>query len=102
VPSNRPEDRLVTSQLYTVGREMRLCQEVLLGVGGIRVLNALGIEPGAYHLNEGHSALLLLERMRIGLHEGLPFEEVSKRVQSSSILTIHTPVPEGNERFDAV
>ena len=101
LPENAAEDRVITSQLYTVGRETRLCQETILGVGGIRALDALGIEPSVYHLNEGHSALLLLERLRTGVANGKTFDETAKTIKAGSVLTIHTPVPEGNERFDA-
>jgi starch phosphorylase len=98
---NSPEDRKITSQLYVVGRVMRLCQETVLGVGGVRALYALGIEPAAFHLNEGHSALLLLERVRRALGTGSDWDAALEQVRASSVLTIHTPVPEGNERFDA-
>jgi starch phosphorylase len=91
VPENTPEDRKITSQLYMLGREMRLAQEVVLGVGGARVLSALKIKPKVWHMNEGHSAFLLVERLRT---------ESAAEVKANSILTIHTPVPEGNERFD--
>jgi len=101
LPANTKEDRLITSQLYTVGREMRLCQEVVLGAGGVRVLEALGIKPDIFHLNEGHSALLLLERVRSQVAGGMSKKDAMKEIHDSSVLTIHTPVPEGNERFDA-
>ena len=101
LPGNKPEDRVITSQLYTVGREMRLCQEVILGVGGVRVLEALGIQPDIYHLNEGHSALLLLERLRALTAAGVAEKDAKKQIKASSVLTIHTPIPDGNERFDA-
>ncbi|MFZ4506778.1 MAG: alpha-glucan family phosphorylase [Fimbriimonas sp.] len=93
LPENTPQDRPITSQLYTSGRDMRLHQEIILGVGGVRALRALGIEPTVWHLNEGHSAFLLLERLRRG--------ESAAAIKASSILTIHTPVAAGNERFDA-
>lgn len=99
VSTNFPEDRKITSQLYTNHREMRLYQEFVLGVGGVRLLSALGIEASCFHLNEGHSALLLLERMRALLVAGIGYREATKEVKASSVLTIHTPVPEGNERF---
>jgi starch phosphorylase len=101
LPANAPEDRVITSQLYTVGRETRLCQETILGVGGVRTLAALKIEPSVFHLNEGHSALLILERLKNGVAAGRSFDEVAKAITETSVLTIHTPVPEGNERFDA-
>ncbi|MCW5943741.1 MAG: alpha-glucan family phosphorylase [Fimbriimonadaceae bacterium] len=100
-PDNAPEDRMITSQLYTAGRDMRLCQEVVLGVGGVRVLEALGLRPGVFHLNEGHSAFLLLERLRAKVAAGQTLAQAIGEVTATSILTIHTPVPEGNERFDA-
>lgn len=101
LPEDPREDRPITSQLYTVGRETRLCQETVLGVGGVRALAALGIEPSVFHLNEGHSALLLLERLRRVMANGSTWEQAREKIRSSSVLTIHTPVPEGNERFDA-
>jgi starch phosphorylase len=101
LPQNWPEDRKITSQLYTNQREMRLYQEAILGIGGVRVLHALQIEPSCFHLNEGHSALLLLERIRALIAGGHGLHEAMDEVRSTSILTIHTPVPEGNERFDS-
>lgn len=101
VYQNAPEDRPITSQLYMLGRDMRIHQELMLGVGGMRALKALGIDPGVVHMNEGHSALLLIERLRDEVLAGASFADACKKVASESILTIHTPVPEGNERFDA-
>jgi starch phosphorylase len=101
LPINHPADRAITSELYVRGREMRLCQELLLGMGGVRVLHALGIAPGAWHLNEGHSALLSLERMRVATeNERLSWDEALCRVRRDSVLTVHTPVAAGNEVFD--
>jgi glycogen phosphorylase len=99
VEANSLPDRKITSQLYTGGREMRLLQEFVLGAGGVKALTALGIEPTCCHLNEGHSAFLLLERMAKGLRGGKTLKEAKEAVRSTSVLTIHTPVPEGNERF---
>ncbi|HEY3780045.1 MAG TPA: alpha-glucan family phosphorylase [Fimbriimonadaceae bacterium] len=101
VLENKAEDRPITSQLYTIGREMRICQEMVLGVGGVRALNALKIEPAIFHLNEGHSAHLLIERLRQAAGANHTLKQAMKKVKESSVLTIHTPVPEGNERFDA-
>jgi starch phosphorylase len=98
--SNRPEDRVITSQLYCNFRSMRLHQETVLGVGGAKALAALGISPKAWHMNEGHSALLLLERLVRADQAGIPEKEARAAIRASSIITIHTPVPEGNERFD--
>jgi glycogen phosphorylase len=101
LPINHPSDRPITSTLYVRGREMRLCQEILLGMGGVRVLAALGIAPAAWHVNEGHSTLLVLERLREEMgREGAEFGEALRRVRRTTVFTTHTPVPAGNERFD--
>ncbi len=99
-PRNRAADRPITHILYVRGREMRLHQELILGVGGVRALRALGIAPAAWHLNEGHSAFLLVERVRELVAGGTPLEEAWAAVRRSSVFTIHTPVSAGNERFD--
>jgi phosphorylase/glycogen(starch) synthase len=99
-PSNRPEDRDITRNLYGGEAETRLQQEIVLGRGGVRLLRALGILPSVYHMNEGHAAFLTLERVRHLTHEtGLTFEEASELVRSSSLFTTHTPVPAGHDRF---
>ncbi|HEU5404564.1 MAG TPA: alpha-glucan family phosphorylase [Gaiellaceae bacterium] len=91
----------VTDTLYGGDRANRLRQEVLLGVGGVRVLRRLGFEPTVFHLNEGHSAFLQLERMRELVEEqGLAAEEAIERLRASTVFTTHTPVPAGNEVFD--
>jgi starch phosphorylase len=101
VPANDPADRPITHILYVRGREMRLCQELVLGVGGVRALRALGIEPAVWHLNEGHSAFLLVERARelVAREPGLAVGEALRRVGRDAVFTIHTPVPAGNEVF---
>ncbi len=101
LPENHLADRPITSQLYCNSRSMRLHQETVLGVGGVRALEALGIKPRAWHLNEGHSAFLLLERLRSSVVAGASVKAASASIAASSIITIHTPVPEGNERFDS-
>lgn len=102
IPENSPKMRSVTSRLYGGDNEMRIKQEILLGVGGSRALNALGIEPSVFHLNEGHAAFTLLERVRHFVEEKhLSFDEANLMVKSQSILTVHTPVPAGNDVFDA-
>ena len=94
-------DWAVTDTLYGGDRANRLRQEVLLGVGGVRVLRGLGLEPTVFHLNEGHSAFLQLERMRELVEEqGLPADEAVERLRASTVFTTHTPVPAGNEVFD--
>jgi starch phosphorylase len=89
----------VTDTLYGGDRANRLRQELLLGVGGVRVLRELGLEPTVFHLNEGHSAFLQLERWREYAAAGLGTEETLDRLRSSTVFTTHTPVPAGNEVF---
>ena len=94
-------DWAVTDTLYGGSRANRLRQELLLGIGGVRVLRRLGLEPTVFHLNEGHSALLQLERMRELVEgQGLPPDEAIDRLRASTVFTTHTPVPAGNEVFD--
>jgi glycogen phosphorylase len=94
-------DWAVTDTLYGGDRSNRLRQELLLGVGGVRVLRGLGLEPTVFHLNEGHSAFLQLERMRELVEEqGLSADEALERLRASTVFTTHTPVPAGNEVFD--
>ncbi len=100
VESNTPEDRLLTARLYGGDNRVRIRQELLLGVGGMRALKALNIHPGVLHLNEGHSAFAGLEMVRIRMQtEGLTFEEALRRVSSQTVFTTHTPVPAGHDRF---
>jgi starch phosphorylase len=100
-PLNDPADRPITNILYVRGREMRLHQELILGVGGVRALRALDIQPAAWHLNEGHSAFLLAERARELVEQGQGLDDALGAVARTSVFTIHTPVSAGNERFDA-
>ena len=98
---NRPEDRELTSRLYGGDIDMRIRQEILLGIGGVRALRALGIKPDVFHLNEGHSAFLCLERIRLlMLEQKVPYDVAFELVRSSSVFTTHTPVPAGNDHFD--
>jgi glycogen phosphorylase len=101
VPANDPADRPITHILYVRGREMRLSQEIVLGIGGVRALEGLEIDPAVWHLNEGHSAFLLLERARklMTIEPGLAARDALRRVGRDAVLTIHTPVPAGNEAF---
>ena len=81
-------------------REIRIKQEMLLGIGGVRfILEKLNLTPAIYHLNEGHSAFLLLERIRHYRFHGFSFAEATELVRCSSVFTTHTPVPAGNETF---
>ena len=100
IPENDLSDRPITHTLYVRGREMRFCQEMILGIGGVRALEALGIEPSAWHVNEGHAALAFLERVRSHLAEGGDLATVQKSIKQQSLFTLHTPVPAGNEVFD--
>ena len=101
VPENSETARGITSALYVGDREHRLRQEIVLGVGGVRALEALGFAPTVFHMNEGHSALLALERARSLMErDNLPFAEAVERVRASSVFTTHTPVPAGNEAFE--
>jgi len=101
VADNDESDRPISHILYVRGREMRLHQELVLGVGGVRAIRALGLDPVVWHLNEGHSAFLLAERAREMVIAGSTLDEAWDRVQRNSVFTIHTPVSAGNERFDA-
>ena len=101
VPENSPEDRHITAQLYGGDQEMRIRQEILLGIGGVRALRALGFAPKAYHMNEGHSAFLAMERIRLLMAEqGVSFDDAREAVVASNIFTTHTPVPAGNDAFE--
>ncbi len=98
--SNRPEDRTVTYQLYGGDLDMRLKQEILLGIGGFRALEALGLAPTVYHMNEGHSAFLGLEWARRLMEDrGLSFREAREAASAGLIFTTHTPVPAGHDYF---
>ncbi len=102
VEGNAPEDRELTSRLYGGDLRIRIRQEVLLGVGGLRALRALGISPGVLHLNEGHSAFAVLEAIRMRMEdEGIAFDAAVPRVSREVVFTTHTPVPAGHDRFDA-
>ncbi|MDX1495003.1 MAG: alpha-glucan family phosphorylase [Longimicrobiales bacterium] len=97
--ANDDLDRGLTSRLYESGEELRLKQEIILGIGGVRVLDALGIEPGCWHANEGHAALMMVERARRAVAGGASFDEAIASVRSRSVFTTHTPVPAGHDNF---
>ena len=100
VEQNSPSDRALTSRLYGGDQETRIQQEIFLGIGGIRVLDALGITPDVFHMNEGHSSFMGLELMRKMIQEkGLTFKQAKEVVANSAIFTTHTPVPAGNDVF---
>jgi starch phosphorylase len=101
VPRNAPQDRELSARLYGGDREMRISQEIVLGIGGVRAVRALGYEPVVWHMNEGHSAFLGLERVRELMQgAGLRFDEAVEAVRANTLFTTHTPVPAGNDAFD--
>ncbi len=100
VEENSPRGREITGTLYGGDREMRIRQEIMLGIGGVRALRALNLAPTVFHMNEGHSAFLALERIRAHMEEhGVSFAEAREQVVASNVFTTHTPVPAGNEQF---
>ncbi len=100
VEGNAPEDRELTSRLYGGDGRVRIRQELLLGVGGFRALQAMGITPGVLHLNEGHSGFAVLEAIRSRMaEEGIGFEQAAPKVAREVVFTTHTPVPAGHDRF---
>lgn len=101
IPENSEIDRLVTGHLYGGDRETRIVQEMLLGIGGIRLLRSLKLEPGVFHLNEGHSAFLTLELARELINSRkLRFNDAAKLVREQCVFTTHTPVAAGNDEFE--
>ena len=99
LPENHPEDRELTYQLYGGGREHRLKQEWILGVAGVRVLRAIGVDPTAWHANEGHAAFMMVERVREHVAAGLGLDEAMSEVRRRTVFTTHTPVPAGHDIF---
>ncbi len=96
---NAPSDRDLAARLYGGDQEMRIAQEIVLGIGGVRALRALGIHPSVWHLNEGHSAFSILERLREQIQAGKSFEQAHETVSATTVFTTHTPVPAGNDAF---
>src|SRR3954469_6203018 len=100
---NAPADREITSRLYGGGTEMRIKQEIVLGIGGMRALEALNVVPTVFHMNEGHAAFAALERIRVLLKDSsngtMTFDEARQLVMASSVFTTHTPVPAGIDFF---
>jgi starch phosphorylase len=99
VDGNSDFDRLLTARLYWSDLDRRVMQEVLLGIGGVRMLRALGIQPAVWHMNEGHAAFLTLERIRERVEKGESFESALQKTRKQNIFTTHTPVPAGNDEF---
>lgn len=96
---NAPWDRELSARLYGGDRETRLQQEIILGVGGVRVLRALGLEPAVWHLNEGHAAFVAVQRIRDLIERGSSFDAALDEVRRSTVFTTHTPVPAGHDAF---
>jgi starch phosphorylase len=111
VEANTPADRALTARLYSSDQDLRISQEILLGIGGVRALRAMGYNPSIWHMNEGHSAFLVLERIREFIEAGIAnpavennpqgnsFEEAAQLVRNSNVFTTHTPIPAGNDEF---
>ncbi len=100
VAPNAPNDRVLAAHLYGGDHEIRISQEIVLGIGGVRALRALGLKPALWHMNEGHAAFLGLERARELVAEaGLTFAEAREAVAANAVFTTHTPVPAGNDAF---
>ncbi len=96
---NQPWERTITPHLYAGNAEQRLKQEIVLGMGGMRVLEALGIRPAALHINEGHPAFAILERIRVKVQDGIDFEQAFQQVRETTIFTTHTPVAAGTDVY---
>ncbi len=101
IEENSAHDRNIAHQLYGGDRTTRIEQEIVLGIGGVRALAALGMKPTVWHINEGHAAFLILERMRALIHQGLDFASALEAVACNTVFTTHTPVPAGHDHFSA-
>src|SRR5256885_15933030 len=99
VEQNAPAARELPARLYGGDREIRISQEIVLGIGGVRALRALGISPATLHINEGHAAFLTLERSRELVAQGLSFNETFEKISANTLFTKHTPVSAGNDNF---
>jgi starch phosphorylase len=99
IEKNDPWNKGITSHLYIGNHEQRLRQEIVLGIGGTEVLHTLGISSSVLHLNEGHTAFAILERIRENINKGMSFDEAFQQVKSTTIFTTHTPVPAGHDVF---
>ncbi len=100
VEQNSSEDREIIHSLYGGTRDTRIKQEIVLGIGGYRALHAMGLKPTVYHMNEGHSAFLSLERLADYINDGLSYQQALELVRTTSLFTTHTPIPAGNEAFE--
>jgi starch phosphorylase len=100
LPENNETDRVITYQLYGGDINTRIQQEIVLGLGGVRALRAIGLAPTVWHINEGHAAFLILERCRELVAEGLDFDSALEEAAANTVFTTHTPVPAGHDIFD--
>src|SRR6185436_10265135 len=96
---NAPWDRELSARLYGGDRETRVQQEIILGIGGVRALKMLGIEPGVFHLNEGHAGFVVLQRIRDLIEHGSSFDDALAEIRATTMFTTHTPVPAGHDAF---
>jgi starch phosphorylase len=96
---NAPWDRELSARLYGGNQEMRIQQEIVLGLGGVRALHALGIEPTVWHLNEGHASFVVLQRVREAVERDTPFDQAVAEVRRTTVFTTHTPLPAGHDAF---
>jgi starch phosphorylase len=96
---NAPWDRELSARLYGGDRETRIQQEIILGIGGVRALRVLGIHPSVFHLNEGHAAFVVVQRIRDLLDQGRDFDQALAEVRQTTVFTTHTPVPAGHDAF---
>jgi len=99
LPENAPWDRELSARLYGGNQETRIQQEIILGIGGVRALKALGVDAGAFHLNEGHAGFVVLQRIRELIERGRSFEDALEEIRETTIFTTHTPVPAGHDAF---
>jgi starch phosphorylase len=100
IPANSPKDRIITNALYGGDVEMRICQEILLGIGGLKALLAMDMEPTVCHMNEGHAAFMALERIRwLRSTKHMTFDEAAETAKSGNVFTVHTPVAAGSDEF---
>jgi glycogen phosphorylase len=99
IEQNSPADRQLTAKLYSSDPEIRISQEILLGMGGVQALRLLGVNPSVWHMNEGHSAFLAVERIRELKQAGMSIEQAEEKVRQGDVFTTHTPVPAGNDMF---
>jgi starch phosphorylase len=98
---NSIDDRQLANHLYAADMDVRIRQEIVLGIGGVRILRALGIQPAVWHANEGHAAFMMLERIREETAKGIPLDQAIRKVQATTVFTTHTPLPAGHDVFSA-